>query len=262
MLPTSKLHFSLNFYLLLLHTNKSAERDFRRKIFFSVPFNVFLFFQPSTWVSENRLDSMLFLSIFCLDVVYRIDQLSPLRGKQERPEESLNSRMALPGCGMVVQNCRPDRTMAVVCLMAPVHSFGVWLLSSGPGYAAMALRDKLPELPEAVSHTMSEVSAGPSQHPQYFCCCLVPFLLQPWKLWKSAPTLKYGGWFALESAMRLQNQTHESVLNHIIVLESHYFWLFLHQLFLCGLHGQLLSIHQVAKSQYLYLRKHYFSKMF
>lgn len=50
--------------------------------------------------------------------------------------------------------------------------------------------------------------------------------------------------------MRLQNQTPES---EFILLESHPLWLFLPQLFLCGLQEQVLLIHQVAKSQYLQL---------
>lgn len=47
--------------------------------------------------------------------------------------------------------------------------------------------------------------------------------------------------------MRLQNQTPESEL---ILLKSQPLWLFLPQLFLCGLQGQMLLVHQVAKPQY------------
>lgn len=195
---------------------------------------------------------MLFLSIFLVWMCFTQSTSYRLwAGKQERPKESLKYRMAMPGCGMVVQNWRSDRNMAAVCLMVSVYSAGVWLLSLRPrvcsgteGQASRTGRGCIP-------HHVRGVCC-PSHHPQCFCCSPVAFLLHPCnpKLQRSAPSLKYGGWFALESAMRLQNQTPESEL---ILLESHPFWLFLPQLFLFGLQGQLLLIHQVAKSQYLWL---------
>lgn len=129
MLTTSKLHFSLNFYLLLLHANKLAERDFRRKIFFQLLWHFSFFFQPSTWVSENRIDPMLFLSNSCLDALYTIHQLLSLgrkaRKTKRKPEIQTGYGRQWNGC----TELEARKTMAAVCLMPSVHSAGEWLLS-------------------------------------------------------------------------------------------------------------------------------------
>lgn len=82
MLPASKAHFSLNFYLLLLHASKLAVRGFRRKIFTQLLLLCFsLFILASTWVSQNRVNPMLFLPNFWLDVLWTFHQLLSFEGK-------------------------------------------------------------------------------------------------------------------------------------------------------------------------------------
>lgn len=161
MLTTSKLHFSLNFYLLLLHANKLAERHFRRKIFFQLLWHFSFFFQPSTWVSENRIDPMLFLSNSCLDALYTIHQLLSLgrkAGKTKRkPEIQTGYGRQWNGCTELEArknhgSCLSDALCAL--------SWGVTPVPQAPGVQPWHQRDEVPVVAEAASHTVLEVSAG------------------------------------------------------------------------------------------------------